>query len=452
MAEGISNAMNTRFRDRLSLCSAIAMGLGVSTGHPLGIIAAAGMPLACLMPGTRKAAFKSTLGYYVAGIWPIVPGLDRYIGQSATSLIPVAMWVLAAILLSVPWTIAWTSDRRFNYLWRVPLALMVTIVPPLGIIGLASPVTAAGYLFPGTAWVGLAAVALLPGIVLSTHALALRRRCAVLCLVSASAVGLAIGGRLFARGDAAPPTGWSAVNTQFGDVRQPFRDYLAAQFVQQKAAETSARVLIFPESVVPRWSEATEAFWRQSLDRCRTRGQILAIGAGLPAKTGTPKDDRERLSDLRSYDFGAAIDVLKRIDPQSPPAMQRGVFPNAPIKSLPEPIDNTLLIVGAESAAFYQRVPVPVGMWRPFNRISVPLRLNAPGVLAIDHQRAAVLICYEQMLTFPILASMLQHPTVIVGISNTFWVDHTTIPRYQATALRGWAKLFRLPYILAVNS
>src|SRR6266849_2533295 len=142
------------------------------------------------------------------------------------------------------------------------------------------------------AWVGLAAVALLPGIVLSTHALALRRRCAVLCLVSVSAVALAIGGRLFARGDAAPPPGWIAVNTHFGDVRQPFRDFIAAQFVQQKAAETSAGVLIFPESVVPRWSEATETFWHQSLDRCRTRGQILAIGAGLPDKP--VRNDRER--------------------------------------------------------------------------------------------------------------------------------------------------------------
>ena len=443
--------MNMRFRDRLLFCSAIGMGLGVSTGHPMGIIAAAEMPVACLTAGTRKAAFKSTLGFYAAAIWPMVPGLDRYFGQSAISLIPIAMWVLTAILLSVPWTIAWTSNR-FHCLWRVPLALMVTIVPPLGIIGLASPITAVGYLFPGTAWIGLAAVALLPGIVLSTHSLALRRRCAVLCLVSASAVGLAIGGRLFARGDAAPPTGWTAVNTHFGDVRQPFRDFFAAQFVQQKAAETSTRVLIFPESVVPRWSESTEAFWRQSVDRYRMRGQIVAIGAGLPANTRSPKDNREELSDLRSFDFSAAIDVLKRIYPQLPPAMQRSVLPNPPIKPRPEPIDNTLLIVGAESAVFYQRVPVPVGMWRPFTRISVPLRLNAPGVLVIDHQRAAVLICYEQMLTFPILASMLAHPTVIVGISNTFWVDHTTIPRYQATALRGWAKLFHLPYFLAVNS
>ncbi len=443
--------MNVRSRDRLSFCLAIGTGLAVSTGYPLGIMCAAGMPLVCLTPGTRKAAFESAVGYYLAAVWPMVPGLNRYFDQSAISLLPVLMWVLAAILLSLPWTVAWTSNR-FHCLWRVPLAYMVTIIPPLGIIGLASPVTAAGYLFPGTAWVGLAAVALLPGIVLSVHAFALRLRCVVLCLVSASAVGLAIGGRLLARGDAAPPTGWAAVNTHFGDVRQPFRDFLAAQFVQQKAAETSARVLIFPESVVPRWSEATEAFWRQSLDRCGTRGQILAIGAGLPAKTGTPKDNREELNDLRSFDFGAALDVLKRIDPRSQPAMQRSVLPNLLIKPRPEPIDNTLLIVGAESAVFYQRVPVPVGMWRPFTRISVPLRLNAPGVLTIDHQRAAVLICYEQMLTFPILASMLAHPTVIIGISNTFWVDHTTIPRYQSTALRGWAKLFHLPYFLAVNS
>jgi hypothetical protein len=442
--------MNTRLRDRLSFWSAIGIGLGVSTGHPLGIIAAAGMPLVCLTPGTRKAAFKNTLGYYVAGLWPMVPGFERYIGQSATPLIPLTLWEFTAILLSVPWAIAWTSERRFDCLWRAPLALLATIVPPLGIIGIASPLTAAGYLFPGTAWAGLAAVAFLPGIVLSTHALALRRRCGVLCLVIASTVGLAIGGRLFAPGDVESPPGWIGVNTHFGDVSQPFRDFPAAQFIQQKAAETSARVLIFPESVVPRWSEATETFWRQSLDRCRTRGQILAMGAGLPAKTGIEKDDREKLSYLKSYNFHTAIDALKGMDPSR--AIHGNVVSNGLIKPRPEPIDNTVLVVGAESATFYQRVPVPVGMWRPFDRISVPLRLTAPGVLAIDRQRAAVLICYEQMLTFPILVSMLQHPTVIVGISNTFWVDGTTIPRYQATALQGWAKLFHLPYFLAVNS
>jgi hypothetical protein len=77
--------MSARSIGRLSFSSAIGMGLGGSTGHPMDTIAAAGMPLACLTAGTRKAAFKSTLGYYVAGIWPTVPGLDRYLGQ-ATAL------------------------------------------------------------------------------------------------------------------------------------------------------------------------------------------------------------------------------------------------------------------------------------------------------------------------------------------------------------------------------
>jgi len=431
-----------RFRDRGSLFAAIAIGLAGSTGHPLGVVAAAGMPFVCLMPATRQAAFQSTFSYYVAGLWPLVPGLELYVGQPATLLLPLTLWIFTAILLSVPWTIAWTS-HRLHFLWRVPLALLATIVPPLGIIGLGSPMIATGYLFPGTAWTGLAAAALLPGILLSTPAFSSRRRCLIHWIAISFCIGLAIGGRVLPSGDAAATPGWIAVNTHFGDLSHPFGDYVAAQFIQQEAAKTSARVVIFPESVVPRWSEATEAFWRESLDRCRASGQILAIGAGLPAKARIKSDDREKLSDLTSYDFGAAINALNNINRQSSPAL---------IKPYPEPIDNTLLIVGAESATFYQRVPVPVGMWQPFSRISVPLRLGAPGVLTLDHQRAAVLICYEQLLTFPILASMLQHPTVIVGISNTFWVNGTTIPTYQATALRSWAKLFRLPYFSAVNS
>jgi len=435
--------MNARLRNSMALGSALAMGLGVSTGHPLGIVAAAAMPFACLVPGTRKDAFKSALGYYIGGLWPIVPGLGRYIGQSGTILIPLAIWVLVAIMLSVPWTLAATSDRS-QCLWRAPLALVATVIPPLGIIGVASPLTAAGYLFPGTSWAGLAAVGLMPGIIFATEALALRRRCIIRCFVIGLCVALAVGGRHFRPGDAAPPRGWIAVNTQFGDVSQPFEDFVAAEFIQQKATDSRARVLIFPEAVVPRWSESTAVFWSQTLDRCRRRGQVLAIGAGLPVQMRNRMGTLQKLSDLKLYDFSAAINALTRMDSTPPHAVQG--------KPSPEPIDNTMLVVGAESATFFQRVPVPVGMWRPFSRISVPLRLNAPGVLAIDHQRIAVLICYEQMLTFSILASMLQHPTVIVGISNTFWVNGTPIPRYQATAVRGWARLFGLPYFLAVNS
>jgi hypothetical protein len=56
---------------------------------------------------------------------------------------------------------------------------------------------AAGYLFPGTGWVGLAAVALLPGIFLSTQVLSFRRRCVALSFVIGFCIGIRIDGRFF---------------------------------------------------------------------------------------------------------------------------------------------------------------------------------------------------------------------------------------------------------------
>ena len=432
--------MTVRLRDRLALGSCVAMGFAISTGHPIGMIAATGMPYACLTPSTKKAAFRAALGYYLAALWPMVGGLERYLASSTTFLTPLAIWICGATALSIPWALA-ATPTRIQYLWRAPLALGASVLPPLGIIGLASPLTAAGYLFPGTSWIGLAALALLPGIALALPALAKPHRRVVFCSPIAMCIGLAAVPRLFGSSELEPPIGWMAVNTNFGDVSQPFRDFTAAQFIQETAAHSAARVLIFPESVVPRWSEAVEGFWMQSLDQCRRKGQVLAFGAGLPRPE---QNSLTKLSELRSYDFGPALDALKRM--KTAPARLSLGPPSA------EPIDNTLVITGKESALFYQRVPVPVGMWQPFSRGSVPLRLRSTGVLNIDHQRAAVLICYEQMLPFPVLASMLHHPTVIVSISNTFWVSGTSIPRYQANAVRGWARLFRLPYLLAVNS
>jgi hypothetical protein len=48
----------------------------------------------------------------------------------------------------------------------MPLAYLLSVAPPLGMIGWACPVTAAGILFPGWEWGGLVAV-----VALSTFAM-----------------------------------------------------------------------------------------------------------------------------------------------------------------------------------------------------------------------------------------------------------------------------------------
>ena len=209
--------------------------------------------------------------------------------------------------------------------------------------------------------------------------------------------------------------------------------------MQQRARSSRARVIVFPEAVVPRWTAATDLFWQQTLSALSESGKTILVGAGLP----TPPDRRISSSALlREYDFSAAVAALQ--------PSHRFAALTTP-DSLDEAYRNGVVIRGAQQGTFIQRVPVPLGMWRPFRTGGVPLNLLGPGMVKIEDQRAAILICHEQLLTWPILVSMLRNPTILVAVANDCWVEGTSIPRYQANAVGAWARLFSLPIISAVN-
>jgi len=106
---------------------------------------------------------------------------------------------------------------------------------------------------------------------------------------------------------------------------------------------------------------------------------------------------------------------------------------------------------GREEAIFEQRIPVPIGMWRPLGGEGAKIHLGGPAVLPVAGERAAVLICYEQLLTWPILTSILQRPTVIAAVANDHWATGTPIPQLQLNAVRSWARLISMPYVSATN-
>ena len=84
---------------------------------------------------------------------------------------------------------------------------------------------------------------------------------------------------------------------------------------------------------------------------------------------------------------------------------------------------NAALILGSNPAPpFIQRIPVPIAMWKPYKpRDGVPLRLLGPGTTMVAGKRAAILICYEQLLVWPILASAAENPDILIGIANDYW-------------------------------
>ena len=404
--------------------TAVALGLAVSSAHPAGIISASLLlpALAFRLP-LRRDCFSAATGYYAGALWPIAVGAKNFFGPDVSVIEAMAFWAVCALLLALPYGLLWT-DKTWQLLWRAPVALLVAVLPPLGLIGFASPLTAAGFLFPAWSW---------GGFVLSLAGcgfIAAHRKAGLL-----SFTGVALVANILYPGDRQPPADWRAVDTHFGAISHgpvsPLREYLAVQSIQAQAAVSSARVVVFPESVVPRWTISTDLFWKPTTDALRQKGKIAVIGALIPESPPFSNDD-----------IRAAVEVLKtgqevrQMSSQAAPYFFR----------------NAAIIKGAQSGIFFQRLPVPFSMWKMFSRGGAPAHLDGPAVLELGGRRAAILICYEQVIPWTVLTAMMAHPTLFVGMSNDHWATGTPIPRWQALCLRAWSRLFRVPYLLAVNT
>jgi apolipoprotein N-acyltransferase len=111
-----------------------------------------------------------------------------------------------------------------------------------------------------------------------------------------------------------------------------------------------------------------------------------------------------------------------------------------------------MVVGGAQAAVVQQRIPVPIAMWNPFRRDTARMNLSGTGLVQIGKERVGIVICYEQLIVWPLLLTMIQHPTVLIGPANDYWAMATTIPTFQRTATRAWARLFRIPCLVAVNT
>lgn len=416
----------------LSFVAALPIGLAVSTGYPAGIVTAVLMPALIFRNPTRKSTWCTALLYYASAIWPVIPGARNFFGPRVSLIAALALWTIAVAVLSLPWVLLWSSVRT-QMLWRIPLALLLVGVPPLGIIGWASPLTAAGFLFPATAWIGLLACAACAG------ALGVFPRACVVSVILLAALANAIHPH-----SVPPPSGWQAINTEFGAVahstQSPEEEYMIAETIKRQAMSSRASVIVFPETIVPYWTAATDQFWRPTIDTLRSERKTILLGALVPRSDQAGPMPQQ-------IDFSAELAALKS---GVVPLSLSGLQDHRTLES-GAPYFNALIVRGADLTSFRQRIPVPIAMWNPFSAHGAPINSLGPGILKVRRERVAVLICYEQLLVWPVLASMAEHPTVMVAIANDHWATGTPIPRFQLSAVRAWSRLFAIPYLSAVN-
>lgn len=389
---------------RRDVLAALAAALcGVAWGYaslPAFAALAAVVPLLWGMAGNRWTAGAVALAYYLAASRGLPFGVGIFFAESAPAWFGWALWLAAGAVNAAIWTAAWHADTRRRAVGAV-VALVVTAIPPVGVIGWVNPLTAAGWLFPGLGFIGLAFLAGLAA------ALAVKRWPAVGMLAGAAVVAN-VCAFAWPKPHAPQLAAWSAQDTQFQRLQSgsPGQLNVRLQLVVDLSERLQAgQVLVLPETLLPADKPAVSFAWLMLGDvgeQLQAKGAMVLVGTEL-AKPG-------------------------------------------------QATENVLLPLGEPGAKpLVQRVPVPIGMWRPWDKETFKADLLGSGVAQLRGLKVAYSICYEQLLVFPVLVSMTHRPDVLVGAANDWWARDTSIPAIQGQALDAWGRLFGVPVLRATN-
>lgn len=379
---------------------ALLVGLSVATGWIAWSGVALLLPVSLLFPvlwsiaTSRKIAGLISAGYFLAASRGLPQGVAAFY---QSDLWPgLLLWLCASLSFVAVHSIMWnanSSARPYSYL----AVIVLMAVPPFGITGWAHPITAAGILFPAWGWWGIAAItAGMVGLVTRAWPMVAVALASAWLWSASTWTGPAL------------PDRWEGVDLQLGASLgreaglQRHRDLI--QIVREHGSGKTP-FIVLPESALGSWTPTVERFWKRGL---ADTPLIAIVGATVVTANG---------------------------------------------------YDNALVAISAMAGTvlYRQRMPVPGSMWQPLRSWfgqtgSARADVFANPVVKLGGERIALLICYEQLIVWPVLQSMLQDPDVIVAVGNGWWTAGTSIIDIQRASLKAWAQLFAKPLVISFNA
>lgn len=344
---------------------------------------------------SRSVAALVAAAHFLGASRGLPQGASIFFGSQY--VIGLGLWFAASLVFVAVHSALWTRRSGWPRMLRYLIASVLMSLPPFGIMGWASPITAAGVLFPGWSWFGLAATAIL--------LLAMTTR------FWRIAVPVVAGCAAWSAAFWTEPKvieGWTGINTTFRyeEAGQPadYEQQRETIAMVRKAVGQGVKLAVLPESALGLWTPTTERLWTDALSDL----PVTVIG-------------------------GAAV-------------IQKSGY------------DTAIVEISRKGSRFLyrERMPVPVSMWQPWRRFTgdgggANAYFFDNPVMQVAGYRAAPLICYEQLLVWPVLQSMAMGSDVIVAIGNGWWTGDSNITEIQRASVTAWAKLFDVPLLIAFN-
>lgn len=333
--------------------------------------------------------------FVMAAGWSVVPAVPVYFAGEVLPAVGVLALAMVGIVNALPWTLLWSTQGRG---WRALAALVLVTIPPLGLLGWASPLNAAGLVAPpGSGWLGLALTVII--LMLIVHYRRLAQALIPMTLLATAGL-LALGWT---------PQPQESERAAGRDLNLPALPVMNARAVVERqqlllhaVQDVTAEIWVLPESIAGEWSFA-EPLWRQYQDEMKTKEQGGWVGALLY------KDDQRYANGMIGL----------------------GVF---------------------EGMVYRQRFPIPWAMWRPFMKSGAEAHMGDDSVLVTAQGRIGFLVCYEQLIVAPILQTLWARPDMVLAPTNAWWAATPQIQNMQRATLKSWSRLFATPIVTALNS
>ncbi|MQX77799.1 conjugal transfer protein TraB [Sinorhizobium medicae] len=384
------------FRPGVLVALSICAGCIGWSGHVLLLPVAVAFPLLWSLARRRLQAAAVSAAYFFAASRGLPQGVANFYGQDIWP--GLLLWLVASSAFVAVHFVLWTDRKGWQKPLRYVAACIAIAIPPFGILGWAHPITAAGVLFSGWGWWGLAATAV--GLTVMTTQY---RPAAVIVMAS------------FWLWSAAEwttpilPASWMGVDLQMGGSLGRDTGFQRQQeLIDVARAQSVGTTIVLPESALGFWTPTVARFWQKGLT-----GTDITVIAGAA------------LLDASGYD-----NVLVQISAKGHEVLYR------------------------------ERMPVPGSMWQPWrgwighsNDYESGARAHffANPVVEVGSAKVAPLICYEQLLVWPVLQSAFHRPDAIVAVGNGWWTAGTSIIDIQQASSEAWARLFNLPLVISFN-
>lgn len=347
------------------------------------------------------------ISYAMGSLWSVPITVNDYFNLHHFHL-GIEVWLMAVVGVSIAWILmAILIPQRFSGIQWL-LALVVEALPPLGAIGMASPLLGATAVFMGTGIAGLLVTLVLQSM-LASRDTSIKKAGAMVLLCASVFVA---GNQYIHPADLSLPGHWYGINTHLGREPQTPEQWVKRQLSLKKTLTLEMHssphhsFFLLPEGISGTWSPFFSMMtWADEIRLAQKYHDTFILGSTIPVK-------HKKLLD--------------------------GFF-----------------IMGQDKGLIYAHQPIPVTEWTPYSSPYFKAFWTKFGSLKIGSTPVALSVCYEQLLVWPLLWQIIDgtRPVVILAPSNHGWdMNNPLESEIQTDTARAWSRLYFIPIVFARNT